>query len=265
MTLRVRPSAVAGTFYPARPGALARTVDELLATADGTALTPKALVVPHAGYVYSGPVAASAYGRLAPLRETVSRVVLAGPAHRSHVDGLAVPSVDAFRTPLGDVEIDRDARAIVASLPRVTIDDAPHREEHSLEVHLPILQHVFAAFRVLPLVVGRASPEDIADVFDAVWGGSETFIVVSSDLSHYEDHVSAVAHDRRTLEAILESRPDAIGPYDACGAAPVRGLMVAATRHHMQPVLLDHRTSGDTAGPRDRVVGYAAIAYAQQA
>jgi MEMO1 family protein len=265
---RVREPAVAGTFYPAREAALARAVDELLEHADapetglpGDAPAPKAFVVPHAGYVYSGPVAATAYRLLASRRGEVRRVVLLGPAHRVHLTGLAAPSVDAFRTPLGDVPVDRDAREVAVRLPSVTIDDHPHAFEHSLEVHLPFLQRVLGAVTVLPLVVGRASAVEVADVLDALWGGPETLVIVSSDLSHYEDHDAAVQHDVRTVEAIVAGDATAVGPYDACGAYPLRGLMLAATRHGVAPVVLDRRTSGDTAGPRDRVVGYASLAF----
>ena len=215
---RVREPAVAGRFYPGRrPRRSRATVDALLAAAPAapaavaTASAPKAIVVPHAGYVFSGPIAASAYARLAPARATVRRVVLLGPAHRVPLDGLAAPRADILRTPLGDVPVDIEARAIVAALPGVAIDDAPHAGEHSLEVHLPFLQRTFAAFSVLPLVVGVATAEAVAAVLDAVWGGPETLIVVSSDLSHYEPHDRATAHDIRTVDAILAGRIDAIG------------------------------------------------------
>jgi hypothetical protein len=261
MSTRVREPAVAGTFYPATPALLTRTLDALIAQAGAGSLSPKAIVVPHAGYVYSGPIAAAAYARLTPLRDTVRTIVLLGPAHRVPLGGLAAPSVDAFRSPLGDVFVDTDARAVAAGQPGVTIDDGPHTGEHSLEVHLPFLQRVFTDFRVLPLVVGRAEADVVGSVLDALWGGPETLIVVSTDLSHYERHDEATAHDLRTVAAILAGRTDAIGSYDACGAVPLRGLMVAAGRRGMRPLLLDRRTSGDTAGDRERVVGYAAFAY----
>ncbi len=259
---RARAPAVAGRFYPAHAGALAQSVDRLLASAAvAAAPVPKAIVVPHAGYDFSGSIAASGYARLAPARATVRRVVLLGPAHRVALHGLAAPAADILRTPLGDVPVDVEARAIVTALPNVTIADAPHAGEHSLEVHLPFLQRAFAEFTVLPLVVGVAAAEDVATVLDAVWGGPETLIVVSTDLSHYETHDAATAHDRRTVDAILAGRIDAIGPRDVCGRFPLRGLLLAAAHHGLRPVVLDRRTSGETAGPRDRVVGYAAIAF----
>jgi AmmeMemoRadiSam system protein B len=261
-TTRVREPAVAGRFYPGRGRALAQSVDALLGAAPvAGGRVPKAIVVPHAGYAFSGPIAASAYAQLAPSRATVRRVVLLGPAHRVALDGLAAPKADILRTPLGDVPVDVEGRAIATTLPNVTIDDAPHAGEHSLEVHLPFLQRTFTEFAVLPLVVGGAAAEDVAAVLDAVWGGPETLIVVSTDLSHYETHDAATAHDRRTVDAILTGRIDAIGPRDACGRVPLRGLLLAAARHDLRPAVLDRRTSGDTAGPRDRVVGYTAIAF----
>jgi AmmeMemoRadiSam system protein B len=267
--VRVREPAVAGRFYPGRSRALAHSVDRLLADAAGrtagvdSEAVPKAIVVPHAGYEYSGPIAASAYARLAAARSTVRRVVLLGPAHRVALDGFAVPNADLLRTPLGDVPVDVQARAVVTALPGVVIDDAPHAGEHSLEVHLPFLQRGFDEFAVLPLAVGVATPEAVATVLEAVWGGPETLIVVSSDLSHYETHDAAIAHDIRTVDAILDGRIDAIGPRDACGRFPLRGLLLAAARHGLRHELLDRRTSGDTAGTRDRVVGYTAIAFTE--
>jgi MEMO1 family protein len=263
--LRVREPAVAGTFYPARARSLAHTIDELLAETRAPLLAPKALVLPHAGYVYSGPIAATGYRVLSSQRAAVRRVVLLGPAHRVRLVGLAAPSVDAFRTPLGDVAVDRAARDLAVTLAAVSVDDGAHAAEHSLEVHLPFLQRLLDDFTVLPLVVGHATPADVAEVLDVLWGGPETLVIVSSDLSHYEDHDSAVRHDTRTVDAIVAGDTDGVGPYDACGAAPLRGLMLAAARHGLEPVVLDRRTSGDTAGPRDRVVGYAALAYATQA
>jgi AmmeMemoRadiSam system protein B len=263
--MNVREPAVAGTFYPAAPTVLSRTVDELLAAAEpGPLPAAKAIVVPHAGYIYSGPVAATAYAHIANLSDTIERVVLLGPAHRAPLEGMAVVGADALRTPLGDIPVDPELRGRVIALPGVTVDDAAHAGEHSLEVHLPFLQRTLGGFTVLPIVVGRAATDDVARLLDSVWGGPETLIVVSTDLSHYEDHLSATAHDRATVEAILAGDHEAIGPYDACGAYPLRGLLVAAQRHGLQPLLLDRRTSGDTAGPPDRVVGYASLALASR-
>ena len=182
------------------------------------------------------------------------------PAHRVRLDGLALPRVDAFRTPLGDVQIDNAARAIASELPGVVVDDRPHAGEHSVEVHLPFLQRVLDEFTLVPFVVGRASAVDVARAIDALWGGDETVVIVSSDLSHYEDYASAARHDRATANAVLAGASDEIGPSDACGAAALRGLLGAARHHHIDVSLLDLRSSGDTAGTRDRVVGYGAFA-----
>jgi len=263
---RVRRPAVAGLFYPARPRTLARDVDALLADATGAPLDRalKALVLPHAGYMYSGPIAANGYARLrddpAGLTQ-ISRVVLIGPAHRVPVRGLALPSVDALQTPLGEVPVDDTLRDRLGQLPPVTVDDFPHADEHSLEVHLPFLQQLLGPFAVVPMLAGNATDDEVAAVLDAAWGGPETLIVISTDLSHYEPHDQATAHDRRTVDAVLAGDPTAIGPGDACGRIPLRGLLVAAARHGLRAVLLDRRTSGDTAGSPERVVGYAAIAF----
>jgi AmmeMemoRadiSam system protein B len=261
---RTRPAAVAGTFYPGDAATLAAEVDALLDAAPvWTGDAPKALVVPHAGYVYSGPIAASGYATLRSARGRVQRVVLLGPAHFVPVRGLAAPSVDAFSTPLGDVRVDSEARSAALELPGVLVDDAAHAREHSLEVHLPFLQRVLGAdVTIVPFVVGRAAPEVVAAVLDLLWGGDETIVVVSSDLSHYLDHTTASARDRRTADMIVTGDLDALAPDDACGAYPVRGLLVAAGRHGLHTTMLDLRNSGDTAGSHDRVVGYGAFALA---
>lgn len=258
---RVRSPAVAGTFYPGESKTLAVAVASLLE--DALALsegTPKALIAPHAGYVYSGPIAAHAYACLRNARHRIRRVVLLGPSHRTYVHGLAVPSVDAFSSPLGPVTIDRDALGAVADLPQVVLSDDAHAVEHSLEVHLPFLQTVLNEFRLVPFSVGEATANEVAEVLERLWGGDETLIVVSSDLSHYLPYGTARRVDRETVDAMLRLDPS-IEHERACGATPVNGLLLAAGRHGLQPRLLDLRSSGDTAGDTRRVVGYCAIAF----
>ena len=223
---------------------------------------PKALIAPHAGYVYSGAVAASAYARLAPARERITRVVLLGPVHRVPVRGLALPAASLLATPLGNLMIDARAHAALSLLPQVSVNAAAHAEEHSLEVHLPFLQTVLANFTVVPLAVGDASAEEVAQVIDALWGGEETLIVVSSDLSHYLGYADAQAIDRATAQAILELKSD-ISHEQACGGTPVNGLALAARRHGLSADLVDLRNSGDTAGDRRRVVGYGSFVFCE--
>lgn len=261
----VRAPAVAGTFYPGDAHELTAVVDgeleQAAARRDAPRRRPKAIIAPHAGYVYSGPVAASAYHAVATGTEPVTRVVLLGPAHRVPLAGMAVPSVDAFATPLGIVPLDTDGRERVAAHPAVVVDDRPHAGEHAIEVHLPFLQRVLgSSWSLLPLVVGDAHPRDVADVLDLCWGGDETLIVVSSDLSHYLDHDTATRIDRDTAAAIVDRKVTALDPRRACGARPIAGLLEAATRRDLHVELLDLRNSGDTAGPPDRVVGYGAFA-----
>jgi hypothetical protein len=250
---------VAGLFYPSDPDELARHVASYLEGAlPPPPGDPKAVIAPHAGYAYSGPVAGSAFGalRTAPVR----RVVLIGPAHRVPLEGLAIPDVGKLETPLGGVELDRELVETVAGLPQVVVDDAPHRDEHSLEVELPFLQRLFPALTVLPLVVGDAAPEAVAEVLERAWGGAETAIVVSSDLSHYHDYATARRRDRATADAIL-SLAAPLDAHSACGAAAINGLLVAARRHRLVAREIDLRNSGDTAGDRRRVVGYGAFAF----
>ena len=221
---------------------------------------PKVLIAPHAGYVYSGPVAASAYALLTPWSAHIRRVLLLGPAHRAPVRGLALPACDAFRTPLGTVSLDPEAVALARTLPQVCVDGAAHALEHSLEVHLPFLQVVLEKFTLVPFAVGQADAEEIAQVLDLLWGGVDTLIVISSDLSHYLPYERACAVDAFTAESVIRLQGQ-IGHDQACGATPINGLLVAARRRGLEAALLDLRNSGDTAGDRARVVGYAAMAF----
>lgn len=260
---RIRSAAVAGMFYSRDRRELAQALDAMLAAAPQpppSAAIPKAIIAPHAGYVYSGPIAASVYGLLKPARGRIRRVVLLGPTHRVAVRGLALPDTDAFATPLGTVPIDREAVAVIGKLPQVTESSAAHAFEHSLEVHLPFLQSVLGQFTLVPLAVGHAAAPQVAEVLEALWGGGETLIVVSSDLSHYHAYDEAQAIDQRTAAAILRLETG-ITHEQACGATPVIGLNFVAQRRRLRPRLLDLRNSGDTAGDRGRVVGYGAFAY----
>ena len=263
-TSTIRPAAVAGSFYPHDPRALRTQLDrlfgELAPSPTPAPRAPKMLVAPHAGYQYSGAVAARAYALLAPHRARIRRVVLIGPAHRVAFRGIAAPSVGAFWSPLGAVPLDVEAIARLGGLPQVRVDDAPHAWEHAIEVHLPFLQSVLDDFAIVPLIAGDVSPLDLAQVFEALWGEAETLIVVSSDLSHYHEHAVATQIDASTVRSVL--RLDAgIDHAQACGATAINAAVLCARRHGLAPRLLDLRNSGDTAGPRDRVVGYCAIAF----
>jgi AmmeMemoRadiSam system protein B/AmmeMemoRadiSam system protein A len=259
----IRQPAVAGTFYPAEPDVLERQLASFLSEAGNAAPSPalpKAIIGPHAGYIYSGPVAARAYARLAAARGRISRVVLIGPSHHVAFRGLAVDTTEAWAMPGGTVRLDTEAIARLRALPMVGTLDAAYQREHALEVHVPFLQHVLGHFRLVPIVAGDAPPEAVAAVFDALWGGPETLIVISTDLSHYLDYAACRRRDQATAEAIERCDIDALGPTDACGAVPTRGLLLAARRRGLTIERLDLRNSGDTAGPRDRVVGYGAWA-----
>lgn len=257
-TQSVRAPAVAGLFYPADAPQLRATIGRLLAAAPATAIVPKAIIVPHAGYPYSGPVAACAYAALAPLRERILRVVLLGPSHRVPLVGLAASSARAFASPLGEVELDRPAIERLRDLPQMQTLDPAHALEHSLEVHLPFLQEVLADFRLVPLVVGEAGADEVAEVLERLWGGPETLIVLSTDLSHYHDYAAARRLDAATCAAIETLHPERIAAEQACGRYPLAGLLALARRRGLQVRTVDLRNSGDTAGSRDTVVGYGA-------
>ena len=258
----IRPTAVAGMFYPGEAHVLMRDVRAMLAAVRPSEFTSKALIAPHAGYVYSGPVAASAYAALKNVAAKIRRVVLLGPTHRVAVRGLALPGADAFASPLGVVQVDLAATQAIMHLPQVTVSAPAHAQEHSLEVQLPFLQTVLPDFKLLPLAVGMATPEEVAEVLEILWGGDETLIVVSSDLSHYLPYDTAKKVDAASTQGIL-AMEHTLSHEQACGATPINGLNLAARRHHLTPHLLDLRNSGDTAGSRDGVVGYAAFAFTQ--
>lgn len=258
----VRRPAVAGMFYPGEPKALAAELDDLLGGVPHLAPRlgyPKALVVPHAGYIYSGEIAARAYDELAPARGIVSRVVLLGPVHRVPVRGLAAPGAAAFATPLGNVPVDREALRAVQDLPQVVTSEAAHALEHSLEVQLPFLQKVLGAFALVPFAVGTASVQEVAAVLERLWGGAETLIVVSTDLSHYHPYDEARRIDGATLERVRGYATD-IDHDEACGATPLNGLLSVAKKRRMSVRLLAACNSGDTAGGKGQVVGYGAFA-----
>ena len=257
-----RRPAVAGRFYPEKAGELRDLVDVYLQSAKLRQCRPKAVIAPHAGFVYSGPIAASAYAQIQPYRDVIRRVVLVGPAHRAAFRGLATTTADYFLTPLGPVAVDKEAIDGLICFPQVLAWDRPHVGEHCLEVQLPFLQVVLDDFKIVPLLVGDATPEEVSEPLDALWGGDETLFVISSDLCHYQDYDFARHLDHRTTRAIENLRFEEIGPEDACGCRAIGGLLDLARRHRLQATTLDVRNSGDTAGPKSQVVGYGAYAFA---
>lgn len=260
---KIRRPAVAGAFYPGDREALSRELVEMLeqTVEDAPAPTfPKLVIVPHAGYIYSGPIAASAYDRLRPARGIVTRAVLLGPAHRVPVRGLALPGATAFDTPLGRIPVDAQAAASLRDLPQIVESRDAHALEHSLEVQLPFLQRVLGDFTLVPLVVGEATADEVAQVIERLWGGPETVIVISSDLSHYRPYDDARRIDGITARAIV-GFDTGISHEQACGATPVAGALIVARQHGLTPQLLDLRNSGDTAGGREQVVGYGSFAF----
>lgn len=259
---KVRPPAVAGQFYPGDERELRHMIGQLLrGLPPWRGRAPKAVIAPHAGYVYSGPIAASAYTALAAAREVTKRVVLVGPSHRVPFHGLAAPTAEAFATPLGQVPVDGDAIRQISGLPQVQLLDEAHADEHSLEVQLPFLQTVLADYKIVPLVVGDARDEAIAEVLETLWNGAATRLVISSDLSHYLPYPTARDLDAATARAIEQLCPQDLDDEQACGAAPIRGLLCAARWRGLRARTIDLRNSGDTAGSRHQVVGYGAFVF----
>lgn len=253
-----REPAVAGSFYPANPAVLHDLLQGFLTKIQPHPAAPKAIIVPHAGYIYSGPIAASAYARLTSVRDRISRVILMGPSHRLAFQGLAVSHADTFSTPLGVISIDQTAIAQLQHLPFVGYLDKAHSQEHSLEVHLPFLQQTLNNFKLVPIVAGEASPHQVSQVLDTLWGGDETLIVISSDLSHYHDYATAQTMDKHTSHLIEQLDYKNLSAESACGKVPVSGLLKLLQEKALQIKTIDLRNSGDTAGDKYRVVGYGA-------
>lgn len=259
---RVRPAAQAGRFYPSSPTRLQSDLNDYLsAVSPPEGPLPKAVIAPHAGYVFSGPIAASAFVRLAPAHHRIRRVVLLGPSHYEDFDGLAASEADAFATPLGLVQIDAPGAAAIGALPQVRAFEAAHAPEHCLEVELPFLQAVLDEFTIIPLLAGHVGAGEVAAVLERLWGGPETCVVISSDLSHYLDYPSATRKDRATAEEIQGLRWESLTGQCACGHRAISGLLAVARCRGMRGEALDLRNSGDTSGGRDRVVGYGAFAF----
>jgi AmmeMemoRadiSam system protein B len=257
--MNIRQPAVAGSFYPQERDVLHREVLHYLDANPCHGKRPKALVVPHAGYAYSGPVAARAYNLIRGLGDTISRVVLLGPSHRVYLQGIALPDAEQFQTPLGTIAVEQEWASRLSDLPQVQVCPEAHGQEHSLEVQLPFLQEALGVFTLVPLVVGQASAEMVSEVLDRLWGGKETLIVVSTDLSHYHPYGEARRLDSHTGDAIVNLDSTLSGDQ-ACGCHPLNGLLLSAARQHMKALQLDLRNSGDTAGSKDAVVGYGAYA-----
>ncbi len=259
---QIRPPAVAGFFYPGDAKTLAQTVNDFArAYSEAPAASPKAVIVPHAGYIYSGEAAVQALSRFSFDKNAITRIILMGPCHRVAIRGLAAPAADVFETPLGNIEIDHDAIDKVTSLPFVMVDDTPHAEEHSLEVQLPILQELIGDFTLVPFAVGNATNDQVAAVLDALWGGDETRIVISSDLSHYLTQEQAQRLDEKTAQSIERLDWQTIDYEQACGRIPISGLLTVARRHNLSAERIALLTSADTAGSPERVVGYGAWAF----
>jgi len=258
---QVRTPAVAGSFYPENPLRLRAMVERFLREArTAPAASAKAVIAPHAGYIYSGPIAGSAFAALAPDRDRIRRVVVIGPSHWVPFHGLALCSAAVWQTPLGEIPVDTAASKSLAQLPQVSVLDEAHAREHSLEVELPFLQVVLGRFKLIPLVAGDASDAEVADVIEQLWDGDSTRFVVSTDLSHYLDYATAQRVDAMTARAVERLRPEDISDEQACGHVPLRGMLRAARARGLQAHTLDLRNSGDTAGSPERVVGYGAWA-----
>lgn len=258
----VRPAAVAGLFYPNDRATLLADIGSMLegAAAEQPTAPPKALIVPHAGYIYSGPIAATAYAQLRQQGDGIRRVVLLGPSHHVAFHGIALPHSESFETPLGKVALDHAAIEALSDAQGVIFDDRPHAREHSLEVQLPFLQRVLRDFRIVPLCIGQIEAAVVGELLETLWGGAETLIVISSDLSHYHPYEIAKDIDRRSLAQICSLSANLV-PEQACGSIGINALLLAASQHGLIPVVRDIRNSGDTAGDRSRVVGYAAVSF----
>lgn len=259
----IKPPAVAGLFYPDNPDELRSQVSNFLQQGQaGRVERPKALIAPHAGYIYSGATAGHAYAQLKSIADSITDVVILAPSHHLAFPGIGYCSATQFQTPLGYLMVNQQAISLISNLPQVHQVDEAFEKEHSLEVQLPFLQMTLGDFQITPLLVSDAKSTEVAEVLEQLWGGDETLIVISSDLSHYLDYKSAQQVDREATRAIEQLEPGRLDYHHACGRTPVSGLLIAARHHHLNATTLDLRNSGDTAGPRNQVVGYGAYAFA---
>jgi AmmeMemoRadiSam system protein B len=262
--MNIRHAAVAGQFYSDDPDELAHNVDSYIHSglADVNANSLHGLIVPHAGYIYSGPVAGVAYWVLQKARSRIRTVVLAGPSHRVFLEGIGASLAAEWHTPLGPVAIAQDETSkLLHEFSAVNVRDDAHAPEHSLEVQLPFLQRVLDPdWQLLPLVVGHVDSNVMAEVLEPYLTRPDVVVIVSTDLSHYLTYDDARERDNRTAWNIIERNPDHIFDDDACGAYPLRGALVAAKEGDCNIELLALANSGDTQGSRDRVVGYGAFA-----
>ncbi len=255
----IRYPVVAGSFYPADPHQLQNQIENFLKEVPpASAPAPKAIIAPHAGYIYSGPIAASVYHRLAAIHDQITRVVLIGPSHRWAFRGLGLSRAERFATPLGEIPLDLETVATLAKLPFVDYVEQAHSHEHSLEVHLPFLQHTLKQFSLIPIVAGDASAAEVSEVLELLWGGPETLIVISSDLSHFHPYEVAKRLDQTTSAKIERLQYEQLDYESACGRIPISGLLALARKKFWQVATIDVRNSGDTAGDKQRVVGYGA-------
>lgn len=258
---RIRPAAVAGLFYPDDPSQLKSDILDYLGQANPhSSTTPKAIIAPHAGYIYSGPVAASAYKLIEPAANKINQVILLGPSHRVALRGIATPAADYFATPLGNIKVNQSLCHELEQLDFVQPNPAAHQQEHSLEVHLPFLQLILDDFELVPLVVGDCDSASVSQLLEPLWDREDTLIIISSDLSHFHNYHTAVRLDKNTSDAIEHLQPEKIHYDDACGRNPLNGLLTLAKKKNLSIQTLDLRNSGDTAGSKDRVVGYGAYA-----
>ncbi len=262
---RIRKAAVAGTFYPNDKKQLDQMVDVLLKNAISLDSNPKAIIAPHAGYIYSGKVAASAYEPLRSLKNKIKKIVLLGPSHHVSFDGLAIPQSDFFETPIGKVTIDQEAIRLIQKLPQISVSDVAHVREHSLEVHLPFLQKIFGdKFLLTPIVVGHSNPDEVGQVIEKLWGNDDTLIVISTDLSHYHTYEEAYQMDRETCSQVESLDLEQLHSQKMCGSLPVSGLLNVARKKKLQVKMVDFCNSGDikvnnAKANKDRVVGYASF------
>lgn len=261
--MSVKQAAVAGTFYPDDPKILRETLQNLLCSSVlGSLPQPKAMIVPHAGYIFSGPVAANAYKVLANMAH-IKHIVLIGPSHYVAVDGAVLPTQQLFRTPLGDISVNLEFVSKLLKLPQVGLLDEAFSREHSLEVQLPFLQMSLNDFTITPVLVGRVDKQVVATILEQFWQREDTLFIISSDLSHYHDYKTALARDQQTMQAILNLDADALAVDQACGCFAIKGLLHFAKQHHLHAQLIDMRNSGDTKGDKTRVVGYGAVHFYQ--
>ena len=258
---KIKQADVAGMFYPGEEASLRQMVDGFIQKALSFDLRPRAIIAPHAGYIYSGSIAGTAYKTIAAVRDQIENVIIMSPAHRFYLRGIALHMADAFATPLGNIPVNIGIVKKIKQFSSVQWEERSFIQEHGLETHLPFIQRAFKpGIKIVPMIVGECQESEVAEILESVWEDPRNFVIISSDLSHFHSYADAKKLDRNTVDLIQNLDSQSLDTEFACGHYPICGLLNLARNRKLKIKALDIRSSGDTAGSKESVVGYGSFA-----